>query len=165
MSLVSSKMTNTKDEKKWIVSTFLIALKEVVILSVIYQKYLQLKKEDANKLYLFKSGKFYIFVGEDCDTINDYVVLKKVKFSSESYKCGFPADVLDNYMRVFKNHNLDVEVIDSLKTNIDDSIKEKIINLDIDSITPLQALNILKDVKEKLRNTNLSNIHGFYYIS
>lgn len=150
MSLVSSKMTNTKDEKKWIVSTFLIALKEVVILSVIYQKYLQLKKEDANKLYLFKSGKFYIFVGEDCDTINDYVVLKKVNFSSESYKCGFPADVLDNYMRVFKNHNLDVEVIDSLKTNIDDSIKEKIINLDIDSITPLQALNILKDVKEKL---------------
>lgn len=118
-------------------------------MSVIYQKYLQLKKEDANKLYLFKSGKFYIFVGEDCDTINDYVVLKKVKLSSESYKCGFPADVLDNYMRVFKNHNLDVEVIDSLKTNIDDSIKEKIINLDIDSITPLQALNILKDVKEK----------------
>ena len=150
MSLVSSKMMNIKDEKKWIVSTFLIALKEVVILSVIYQKYLQLKKEDANKLYLFKSGKFYIFVGEDCDTINDYVVLKKVNFSSESYKCGFPADVLDNYMRVFKNHNLDVEVIDSLKTNIDDSIKEKIINLDIDSITPLQALNILKDVKEKL---------------
>lgn len=119
-------------------------------MSVIYQKYLQLKKEDANKLYLFKSGKFYIFVGEDCDTINDYVVLKKAKFSSESYKCGFPADVLDNYIRVFKNHNLDVEVIDSLKTNIDDSIKEKIINLDIDSITPLQALNILKDVKEKL---------------
>ena len=73
-----------------------------------------------------------------------------MKFSSESYKCGFPADVLDNYIRVFKNHNLDVEVIDSLKTNIDDSIKEKIINLDIDSITPLQALNILKDVKEKL---------------
>mgnify|MGYP002706924393 FL=1 len=143
-------MMNIKDEKKWIVSTFLIALKEVVILSVIYQKYLQLKKEDANKLYLFKSGKFYIFVGKDCDTINDYVVLKKVKFSSESYKCGFPADVLDNYIRVFKNHNLDVEVIDSLKTNIDDSIKEKIINLDIDSITPLQALNILKDVKEKL---------------
>ena len=101
MSLVSSKMMNIKDEKKWIVSTFLIALKEVVILSVIYQKYLQLKKEDANKLYLFKSGKFYIFVGEDCDTINDYVVLKKVKFSSESYKCGFPADVLDNYIRVF----------------------------------------------------------------
>ena len=150
MSLVSSKMMNIKDEKKWIVSTFLIALKEVVILSVIYQKYLQLKKEDANKLYLFKSGKFYIFVGKDCDTINDYVVLKKVKFSSESYKCGFPADVLDNYIRLFKNHNLDVEVIDILKTNIDDSIKEKIINLDIDSITPLQALNILKDVKEKL---------------
>ena len=143
-------MMNIKDEKKWIVSTFLIALKEVVILSVIYQKYLQLKKEDANKLYLFKSGKFYIFVGKDCDTINDYVVLKKVKFSSESYKCGFPADVLDNYIRLFKNHNLDVEVIDILKTNIDDSIKEKIINLDIDSITPLQALNILKDVKEKL---------------
>ena len=33
MSLVSSKMMNIKDEKKWIVSTFLIALKEVVICS------------------------------------------------------------------------------------------------------------------------------------
>lgn len=119
-------------------------------MSVIYEKYLQLKNVDKNKLYLFKSGKFYIFVGDDCDTINDYVVLKKVKFSNESCKCGFPADVLDNYMRVFKNHNLDVEIIDCMKNNIDDQLKNKIINLNLDSITPIEALNILKDVKEKL---------------
>ena len=46
-------------------------------MSKIICKYLELKKQNPKKLYLFKSGKFYIFVGEDCDFINEYVVLKK----------------------------------------------------------------------------------------
>ena len=58
-------------------------------MSKIYNEYLKLKAQNADKLYLFKSGKFYIFVGEDCDTINNYVVLKKTNFSQESQKCGF----------------------------------------------------------------------------
>lgn len=123
-------------------------------MSVIYQKYLQLKNNDPNKLYLFKSGKFYIFVGDDCDTINNYVVLKKVKFSNEAYKCGFPSNVLDEYLRVFKNHNLSVQVVESTNPTDADikSVRDKLMKVDLDSITPIEAMNILKDVKEKLIN-------------
>lgn len=119
---------------------------------MIYQKYLQLKEQDDTKMYLFKSGKFYIFVGEDCDTINNYVVLKKVKFSNESYKCGFPSNVLEDYMRVFKNHNLDVSIVDDITLVKKNNIREKLIDLDINAITPLEALNILNEVKENILN-------------
>ena len=119
-------------------------------MSVIYNKYLELKSNNKDKLYLFKSGNFYIFVGDDCDTINNYVVLKKVKFSNESNKCGFPVSVLDEYLRVFKNHNLDVEVIEEIhEKDIDvDKLKRKLSKIDLNTITPIEALNILKEVKE-----------------
>ena len=42
------------------------------------------------------------------EKINDYMVLKKTKFSNEYDKCGFPVDRIDAYKRVFKNLNLKV---------------------------------------------------------
>ncbi len=72
-------------------------------MSKLYNQYLKLKKEDESKIYLFRCGKFYIFLDKDCDFINDYVVLKKVKFSNECMKCGFPIESLPEYMRVFEN--------------------------------------------------------------
>ncbi len=117
-------------------------------MSKIYDKYLELKKEDKNKLYLFKSGKFYIFLGEDCDFINEYLVLKKVKFSNETYKCGFPENVLDQYLRVFKNHNLDVVLVKDIELKQEDKVFEFISKIDIDNITPLEALEKLSIIKE-----------------
>lgn len=113
---------------------------------------MQLKSDDPNSLYLFRSGNFYIFVGEDCDTINEYVVLKKTKFSKESYKCGFPVNVLDDYLHVFKNHNLNIKIINLNTSTLDKKIIDKVINLDLNSITPVEALNILKELKERLTN-------------
>ena len=110
-------------------------------MSKIYAKYLELKEKDKEKLYLFKSGKFYIFIADDCDAINDYVVLKKVKFTNEVYKCGFPENVLEDYLRVFKNHNLN-----------NNSIYDIIKNTDINKITPLEALKILENLKEIIQN-------------
>lgn len=96
-------------------------------MSKIYDEYLKLRKNDSSKLYLFKSGKFYIFVGEDYDLINEYVVLKKTNFSKETLKCGFPEDSLDQYLKVFKNHELDVN-LKMLKVLIRISHKRKYIN-------------------------------------
>lgn len=48
-------------------STVFLKLKEVIKVSKIYAKYLELKEKNPNKLYLFKSGKFYIFIADDCD--------------------------------------------------------------------------------------------------
>ena len=113
-------------------------------MSKIYNKYLELKAIDKDKLYLFKSGKFYIFIDKDCDIINEYVVLKKVKFFGDIYKCGFPNNVLDNYLKVFKNHKLNVEIIDEVDSSIESIIK----SVDVDNITPIEALIKLKELKD-----------------
>lgn len=120
-------------------------------MSKIYAKYLELKEKDKEKLYLFKSGKFYSFIADDCDAINDYVVLKKVKFTNEVYKCGFPENVLEDYLRVFKNHNLNIELVDNTNLN-NNSIYDIIKNTDINKITPLEALKILENLKEIIQN-------------
>ncbi len=121
-------------------------------MSKIYNKYLELKKEDKDKLYLFKAGKFYIFLGEDCDFINDYVVLKKVKFCNETYKCGFPENVLEQYLRVFKNHNLNIALITDLELNKNEDIYNFISKIDINNLTPLEALEKLSILKEMINN-------------
>ena len=127
-------------------------------MSKIYNEYLKLKAQNANKLYLFKSGKFYIFVGDDCDIINNYVVLKKTNFSQESQKCGFPETVLDDYLRVFKNHNLDIEVVKEFSTDndkVNPKLSKYIKNIDINKITPLEAFSHLVKIKEILANEEI----------
>ena len=120
-------------------------------MSKIYEKYLELKSIDKNKLYLFKSGKFYIFIADDCDKINDYIVLKKVKFTNNVLKCGFPENSLSDYMRVFKNQNLNIEIIENIELK-KESINDFILNIDINKLSPLEALNILNELKEKVKD-------------
>lgn len=128
-------------------------------MSKMYDKYLILKERDSNKLYLFRCGNFYIFLKDDCDYINEYVVLKKTVFSKDVYKCGFPKDSLEQYMRVFNNHKLDIEIIENYEEvdsllNIDNEFKDEIFKfirgIDINSITPLESLKILALLKEKV---------------
>ena len=117
-------------------------------MSKLYSEYLKLKEKDSNKLYLFRSGKFYIFIDKDSDLINEYIVLKKTKLTKEIYKCGFPKESLDSYLRVFKNQKLNIEVIENIST---DNVIDYIKNIDIDSITPLEALNKLSILKELVK--------------
>lgn len=127
-------------------------------MSKIYNKYLELKKENPNKLYLFHSGKFYIFIADDVETINQYVVLKKTKFTKEINKCGFPNNSYDDYMRVFQNHHLDIEVVEanSIENSFSSNsnliiekyfrIEKYIKDIDINAITPLQSMEILYNI-------------------
>lgn len=124
--------------------------------SKIYNKYLELKSQDSKKLYLFHTGKFYIFLADDVEAINQYVVLRKIKFTKSIDKCGFPDNSLQDYMRVFKNHQLNIEIIESDtidEVNLPKAIEEKIHqwekikailkNVEIEKITPLEAMDVL----------------------
>ena len=127
-------------------------------MSKIYNKYLELKHNDYEKLYLFHSGKFYIFIAEDADVINQYVVLKKTKFTKETYKCGFPDSCLDDYQRVFNNHGLNIEIIETKlieenivkdkKTIIEKYYKlENIIkNINVNQITLIDSMELLNNL-------------------
>ncbi len=125
-------------------------------MSKIYDKYLELKQEDNNKMYLFKSGKFYIFIADDCDKINYYTPLKKVKFTNECFKCGFPENVLDDYLRVFHNLNLNIEIIEDFTLNNKDNLADYLISLDMDNLKPIDAIVILNDLREKAINEKRS---------
>lgn len=113
----------------------------------IYEKYKELKQINSDKMYLFRSGGFYIFLGEDADRINEYMVLKKTPFTKETMKCGFPVGSLEDYKKVFNNHGLNIDVIEP-----EDNNPLKILeNILLDTITPLEALKILYELKEKIK--------------
>lgn len=110
----------------------------------VVNEYLRLKRIDKDKLYLFKVGSFYIFLGEDADYINNYMVLKKTKFSADLDKCGFPVNSIEDYLRVFRNLKLNVEVIDQVP---DENIELLFKDLNIDEISLEDARGLLKELK------------------
>lgn len=113
----------------------------------IYEKYKELKQNDNDKMYLFRSGGFYIFLAEDADKINEYMVLKKTPFTKETMKCGFPVGSLEDYVKVFNNHGLNIEIIEPE----DNNPLKMLESISLDSITPLEALKILYELKEKIK--------------
>lgn len=113
----------------------------------LYDKYQELKKQDSTKMYLFKNGNFYIFLAEDADLINKYMVLKKTQFSKDIMKCGFPVNSIDAYLKVFQNHNFKVEVIDKFSNP---SILDKIKHINLDNISPIEALNLLYEIQKEI---------------
>ena len=120
-------------------------------MSKIYEKYLQLKKENNDKMYLFKSGKFYIFIGDDAKDISEKVVLKLTPFTKDVMKCGFPLSSLQDYLRVFANLGLNVEVIEKKEMSLEEKQNKvwKILQkLDLEKLTPLNAFEELLKIKE-----------------
>lgn len=113
----------------------------------LYNRYLKLKKQNKNKMYLFPCGKFYIFLDEDCETINKYMVLKPTLYNKRIYKCGFPNNKLDEYIERFKNINLDVEII---KNDVIDytALVKYIQSINMNDVTPMDAFNHLVKIKE-----------------
>lgn len=116
----------------------------------IYDKYKELKEQNSSKMYLFRNGNFYIFLDKDADIINEYVVLKKTNFTKDVQKCGFPVNSKAAYLKVFQNHGLNIEIIEKIE-DIENNIFEQLKKINIDTITPIEALNLLYDIKRKLK--------------
>lgn len=122
-------------------------------MSKIYNKYLELKAKDQNKLYLFHCGNFYIFLADDADVINNYVVLKRTKFTKDIMKCGFPVGSKEEYLKVFQNQNLNIDVIENPLLPEDINERERVVvdtlkSIKIDHLTPIEAMNKLKELQE-----------------
>lgn len=128
--------------------------------SKLYDKYIELKKENNEKMYLFKSGLFYVFLEEDAVKISKITTLKCTQLTPKVVKCGFPQNSLERYLEIFKELNLEVEVIqleESEKKKLSNKIcsgKIKSINelksLDLNAITPIRALELLYTIKKEV---------------
>ena len=113
-------------------------------MSKLYNKYLEKKNENIDKLFLFKNGNFYIFLGEDAKIMSDELGLKLTKFSSESYKCGFPVTEIDKYLKFIKLLKYDFEIVlNSVDYIIDDILRTA-------DLTGDEAIQKIKKYRELL---------------
>lgn len=85
-------------------------------MSALHKKYLQLKQEDCNYYYLFKSGIFYIFLDEDAKKVSPLLSLKLTNLNSTIVKCGFPTTQLNKYLSYLKASNIPVKIIESYQS-------------------------------------------------
>ncbi len=122
----------------------------------LYEKYLKLKMEDNNKLYLFCCGNFYIFLEEDATKMSEIFAWKKTPFAKGVEKCGFPKNSLEKYLNRFKDYQLSVEVIEEKEEkrekNYEKEIIETLKSLKIYKMTPMEALNTLEQFQKKIHS-------------
>ncbi len=129
-------------------------------MSKLYEQYLKLKKQDLNKIYLFKCGTFYYMLDDDAKKISENFPLKLLPFNNEILKCSFPISRLEHYILEFQKLNFDFQIVDNNYSKIENysdylnnenvkNIISKIVKLDLNNITMRQSFDILQDLQLK----------------
>ena len=136
-------------------------------MSKLYDKYLNLKKDNSEIIYLFKSGIFYISLQDDAKFLSKRFGFKLTNFTDEVQKCGFPANSIEKYSNLFKNNNINFKIIDS-KNNISyspseykqntkiEELLQYINDIDPDSLSIAEAYTFIEKIKtvtEKILNS------------
>lgn len=124
-------------------------------MSKLYNTYLELKKQNNQTIYLFKSGIFFIALDEDARFLSDTFHLKLVNFSDTIVKCGFPCSSFNKYSNLFKSHSLDVQVIEATN-NISYTLKE---------YSQSQSVTELLTFIHSANVNNLSVVEAYQFIS
>lgn len=118
-------------------------------MSKIYDRYLNLKEKDNDKIYLFECGNFYIMLDSDAIICNEIFGFKLTKFSNLCDKCGFPLNSLDKYIIKFKERELNYEIIkNEIKSekNKLDEIKELINNSNYNELNNDDLVDIIRNI-------------------
>ena len=132
-------------------------------MSKLYSEYIKLKQKNNEKLYLFKSGVFYIALDADATKLSEIFDFKITNLNDSIIKCGFPIKRLEHYIKLLKQNNIDFEIIDNNYGKIENysdylnnqnikNIINSIINLDMDNISFKNAFEFLNDIQIKLKN-------------
>ncbi len=131
-------------------------------MSKLYSKYLELKKNNPNTIYLFKSGIFLLAIDEDATKLSDELNLKVTNLSPDVLKCGFPVSRQEHYFRVLEAKHIPFTIIDDtygVVENYSDymnnvklkKIIDEIININFDNITFKEAYEILLSTSNLLK--------------
>ena len=134
-------------------------------MSKIFNEFEKKKLENPNKLYLFKSGIFYIGLNEDALALSKLFDFKLTPLNDTVQKAGFPAKKLDFYTKLLHACSVNFEIVDLNYGKIENQqdylnnqkvqeILKKIKNLDMDNVSYKEAFDILWKVNEKLKNWN-----------
>ena len=88
-------------------------------MSKLFNQYKSLKEKDNEKVYLFKSGIFYIAIDEDAQFLSDKIGFKLTNLNETTKKCGFPVSRIDYYKKIFDIGNINYELIEKSQVNVD----------------------------------------------
>lgn len=111
-------------------------------MSKLINVYEKLKQENEDTLYLFKSGIFYIFIGNDAKIVSKLLCLKLNNLNDNYQKCGFPQNSLEKYLNLLNCTSYDIKIIDSSKET-SYNIKDFILNKEL-----LDFLNTITSINE-----------------
>ena len=131
-------------------------------MSKLYDKFSSLKNTNNEKLYLFKSGIFFIALNEDAKKLSDIFGFKITNLNDTVTKCGFPSKRIDYYSSLLNKMDVDFDIIDlsttSVKSTKDyinsynfDDIIDLLINIDFDNITFKEAFETLYDLSNRTK--------------
>lgn len=130
----------------------------------LFNTYKNLKMKNNEKIYLFQSGIFYIFLDDDAKLMSSILNLKLTNLSPELVKCGFPVSSLNKYINIFNNLNYDVEIVQNNNTSNTISTTNYITNQNIlkfiefvssispDTLSITEAYDLLNKLKEDSLN-------------
>ncbi|MBO5004876.1 MAG: hypothetical protein J6D03_06525 [Clostridia bacterium] len=126
-------------------------------MSKLLKQYEELKKQDPEKIYIFKVGIFYNILNEDARIVSNTIGLKLTDLSPEIVKCGFPIAKLEKYTHLLESHNLKFQVVSNpapsnQNTSYYDSIIKKIQDIDLNNTTCKEAFDILYNIQQKIKN-------------
>lgn len=130
-------------------------------MSKLVNQYKELKQKDEDKIYLFKSGIFYIALDKDAENLSNKIGFKLTPLNEQVKKCGFPVNRIDYYKKIFEIGNINYELISDNAFSVntenlpqDKKIIEflnKLTNIDFNNITYKQAFEILEDISSKAK--------------
>lgn len=136
-------------------------------MSKLYKKYVLLKVNNSNKIYLFECGIFYVFIHEDARIMANFLNLKLTPLNSIIMKCGFPVKSADKYLNILKNSEYDIEIVPSdttcSPTNINSyttyqntyNIINNFLSVNISELSISQAFDLLIDLQDKFKRLQL----------
>ncbi|MGN1300956.1 MAG: hypothetical protein ACI4U9_00225 [Clostridia bacterium] len=138
-------------------------------MSRLYNTYVELKKQNINSIYLFKSGIFFIALDEDARTLSNLFHFKLTNFTPQIVKCGFPCSSFEKYSSLFKAYNLDVKLIEMDK-NLTYSLKDysqnscitgllnSIKSIDINNLSVQEAYSFLEKIQKEAQKIDTQSI-------
>ncbi len=136
-------------------------------MSKLYDKYLNLKKADNSKIYLIKSGIFYLALEDDALELSEKFDFKLTNLNDKIVKCGFPETRLQYYTNLLNNMSIKYEIIgfENISTYTpyikNRDFIEKVASFNMDEISYKNAFDILcslnieaKTIVEKIGEIN-----------
>lgn len=136
-------------------------------MSKLYDLYTSLKSKDSSKIYLIKSGIFYLALEDDALELSERFKFKLTNLNDKLVKCGFPARRINYYSNLFEQLELNYEIIDSANTtpilpkaNLSSdysSIISTLASLDMNDISFKKTFEILNNLHEQSKKIHTNN--------